>query len=209
MNDEAQNPNEAMEPVSKGYKTQSYVWRSLALVQMPLAAIAIFIFLVIYFSRDTIINVPQKLPPGHQLVKDLPDAEFLNVSLEVVNLLATYQPFTVKNQFESAKKYFTKALQTSPVVESLLVELKSIEQRRESQWFDISLSAITLNRSPDQQYVDIQVPGVQYKSLEQLQQPPVRAQYLLRLTTIPGKQFNEYGIVVSDMKFRSAAAGPQ
>ena len=76
------------------YKEQAYLWRALALLQMPATLLAVIFAMILYFYADTIIEVPRAPQPGHYSVRALPDNEFINVASEVVNLIASYQPAT-------------------------------------------------------------------------------------------------------------------
>src|SRR5262249_45979929 len=110
------------------YREQAYLWRALALLQMPATALAIAAALIMYFFADTIIEVPDKPQPGFYSVKQLPDSQFISAATEVVNLIATYQPETARTQFNAARKYLWEPALSEFDTTMIKSELRAIEE---------------------------------------------------------------------------------
>ena len=89
----------------EGYREQAYLWRALALIQMPSTALSIAAALIMYLIADTIIEVPERPQPGYYSVRQLPDSQFVNAATQVVNLISTYQPAVARRQFKTARKF--------------------------------------------------------------------------------------------------------
>jgi hypothetical protein len=188
----------------EGFREQAYLWRALALLQMPSTALSIAAALVMYFFADTIIEVPERPQPGFYSVKQLPDSQFINAATTVVNLIATYQPAVAQRQFKTARKYLWEPALTEFEETMMGSELRAIEETKRSQMFFINPRLIKVERFPELDMVVVRIPGVRQKLIGNKPLPADQMVYYVKMTTIPRNVHNEYGIVVIDMRLRRA-----
>lgn len=186
----------------ESYREQAFLWRALALIQMPATFVAVLIALVMYFFADTVIHVPQKPQPGHYSVKQLPDDQFINVAQEVINLVASYQPATARTQFLKARKYLWEPALSEFEKTMMKSELRAIEETSRSQLFFINPNLIRIARFHDEDKIEVRVPGTRQKLIGQKPLAPDDVVFYIKMTTIPRNVANEYGIVVIDIKAR-------
>lgn len=188
----------------EGFREQAYLWRALALLQMPSTALSIAAALVMYFFADTIIEVPERPQPGFYSVRQLPDSQFINAATTVVNLIATYQPAVARRQFKTARKYLWEPALTEFEETMMGSELRAIEETKRSQMFFINPRLIKVERFPELDMVVVRIPGVRQKLIGNKPLPADQMVYYVKMTTIPRNVHNEYGIVVVDMRLRRA-----
>lgn len=182
------------------YKEQALMWRALFLIQFPVTFIALIALLIVYLSADTIVEVPERPQPGQYSLKQLPDSEFINVATQVVNLISSYQQFTARPQFSLARKYLWEPALSQFETEMMNDELRIVEQTSRSQMFFIDKSQIKVERHPELDKLIVRIPGIRQKLIGGSALPPDEMVYYLKLTTIPRNNFNEYGIVVIDIR---------
>ncbi|MCB0322077.1 MAG: hypothetical protein KDD69_00855 [Bdellovibrionales bacterium] len=188
----------------EGYREQAYLWRALALLQMPSTALSVAAALIMYFFADTIIEVPERPQPGFYSVKQLPDSQFINAATTVVNLIATYQPAVARRQFKTARKYLWEPALTEFEETMMGSELRTIEETKRSQMFFINPRMIKVDRFPELDMVVVRIPGVRQKLIGNEPLPADEMAYYVKMMTIPRNVHNEYGIVVVDMRLRRA-----
>ena len=188
----------------EGYREQAYLWRALALIQMPATALSIAAALVMYFFADTLIEVPERPQPGYYSVKQLPDSQFINAATSVVNLMATYQPGVARRQFKTARKYLWEPALTEFEETMMGSELRTIEETKRSQMFFINPRLIKVERYPELDKVVVRIPGVRLKLIGNKPLPADQMVYYVKMTTLPRNVHNEYGIVVVDIRLRRA-----
>ncbi len=186
----------------EGYREQAYLWRALALLQMPAMALTTAAALIMYFFADTIIEVPERPSPGVYSIKQLPDSQFINAATAVVNLVATYQPAVARRQFKTARKYLWEPALTEFEETMMTRELRAIEETKRSQMFFINPRLIKVERFPELDTVVVRIPGVRQKLIGNKPLPADEMVYYVKMTTIPRNVHNEYGIVVYDLKLR-------
>jgi hypothetical protein len=186
------------------YRDHAYMWRSLALWQFPCTMVAIGAAMMMFFMADTVIEVPEKPQPGHYSVKQLPDAEFIDVATKVVNAITTYQPHNAREQFYSARKFLWEPALSEFEDAMVRRELRVVEETARSQIFFIDTKQIKIERHADLDKVVVRLPGVRQKLLAQKPLPPDEMVYYIKMTTIPRNVHNEYGIVVVDIRLRVA-----
>ncbi|MBP9838304.1 MAG: hypothetical protein KBC84_06280 [Proteobacteria bacterium] len=186
----------------EGYKEQAYLWRALSLLQMPATALSIAAALVMYFFADTIIEVPERPQPGYYSIKNLPDSQFIDAAVNVVNLIATYQPAIARRQFKAARKYLWEPALTEFENTMMGPEITAIEQTKRSQMFFINQRLIKVDRYPELDKVVVRVPGLRQKLIGDKALPPDEMVFYIKMTTIPRNVTNEYGIVIVDLHLR-------
>ena len=188
----------------EGFRDQAYMWRAIALLQMPATALSIAAALIFYFFADTVIEVPEKPQPGFYSIKQLPDSQFIDASTAVVNLIATYQPAVARRQFRTARKYLWEPALTEFEDTMMGKELRAIEETKRSQMFFINPRQIKVERYPELDKVVVRIPGVRQKLIGNKPLPADQIVFYVKMTTIPRNVHNEYGIVIIDIKLRSA-----
>lgn len=186
----------------EGYREQAYLWRALSLLQMPATALSIAAALVMYFFADTIIEVPERPQPGYYSVKQLPDSQFIDAAMAVINLTATYQPAVARRQFKTARKYLWEPALTEFEDTMMTKEIQAIEETKRSQIFFVNPRLINVERYPELERVVIRIPGIRQKLIGSKPLPPDEMAYYVTMTTIPRNVSNEYGIVVVDIHLR-------
>jgi hypothetical protein len=191
------------------YREQAYMWRALALLQMPATALSIAAALIMFFFADTIIEVPERPQPGYYSVKQLPDSQFIGTSVEIINHIATYQPKSARSQFRNVKKWLWEPALTEFEESMWNSELKTIEETLRSQLFIVNEKFVRVERFPDKDYVVVKVPGLRYRLIGDKPLPAEAIMYFIRMTTIPRNVYNEYGIVATDVRFDKLQEGQQ
>lgn len=188
----------------EGYREQAYLWRAIALLQMPSTALSIAAALIMYLFADTIIEVPERPQPGYYSVRQLPDSQFINAATQVVNLISTYQPAIARRQFKTARKYLWEPALTEFEETMMGAELRTVEETKRSQMFFINPRLIKVERFPEIDKVVVRIPGVRLKLIGNKPLPADQVVYYVKMTTIPRNVHNEYGIVVVDLRLRRA-----
>jgi len=184
----------------ESYRDQAYLWRSLALLQMPATALSIIMALVLYATADTVVEVPDYPLPGYYSVEKLPDAQFITFAEQVVNLIASYQPANARQQFQTARSFLWEPALSQFDTEILTKELRTIEETKRSQLFLVDQTLTKVSRYPEEDYVIVRVPGTRQKLIGREAIPQEQFAYYVKMTTIPRNINNEYGIVITDMR---------
>lgn len=186
----------------ESYREQAYLWRALALLQMPATITAIIFAVVMYFTADTIVEVPDMPQPGFYSVKKLPDSQFVDMGNQVINLISTYQPAVAEDQFNTARKYLWEPALSAFDQTMMTLELRAIQETTRTQVFFIDDNLLKIERFPDQDYVVVRVPGTRQKLIGNKPLAPEQIVYYVKMTTIPRNVHNKYGIVVTDIQIR-------
>jgi hypothetical protein len=189
----------------ENYKDQSLMWRSLSLIQFPTTLFAIGFAIVMWSTREITLTVPSKPMPGTYAAQDIPDNEFVNVALDYVNLIATYQPRTARRQFEEASGMLKEPLLTKFREEMINSELGAIEHSARTQvFFTDPLKTSVARRGND---VTVSITGERWKVISGAELPTVTSRFRVTLTTIPRNKINQYGIVITSVAFKSNTKG--
>jgi hypothetical protein len=189
----------------ENYKDQSLMWRSLSLIQFPTTLIAIGFAILMWSTREITLTVPSKPMPGIYAAQDIPDNEFVNVALDYVNLIATYQPKTARRQFEAASAMLKEPLLTKFREEMINSELGAIENSSRTQvFFTDPLKTTVARRGND---VTVSLIGERWKVIAGAELPTVTSRFRVTMTTIPRNTINPYGIVITSVTFKSNTKG--
>ena len=182
--------------VWENYREQALLWRGISLLQIVVTLAAI-ISSMIFYQRQTInLNVPDKPLPGYYQAGQLPDAEFINVASDFVNLISTYQFYNAERQFKEATKYLQEPMLTKFEQEMLGTELNVIKETKRSQIYYVDDTKTEVERiSPKE--VKVVFSGERVKAITGQLMEPIQTKFIMVLTTIPRNAFNEYGIIVS------------
>jgi len=186
------------------YRDHAYIWRAVTILQFPVSVLGLGIALFFYYTADTSVQVPENPQPGHYSVKQLPDSEFIDVATKVVNLISTYQPHNARQQFFSARKFLWEPALSEFENSQVKNELRRIEETSRSQIFFIDTKQIKVERHRALDKVVVRLPGIRQKLLVQKPLKPDEMVFYVKMTTIPRNIHNEYGIVVVDLRLRSA-----
>lgn len=206
--------------VNRLYREQSYMWRALALMQIPTTFIALVVAIVMYVSSNIIVDVKPRPAPGYFLAEELPEQEFIKYGIEFVNLISSYQPMTAKNQFNYALNFLQgeyysifkqRYLEGRDGEQSRLMEIDTLQR---AQMFFINRDLVTATLEQDEldsrnDRVIVRIPGEAYVFLGgQLQANRIEyGVYYLTLQTIPTSVFNKNGISIIDVRFEKAVNG--
>jgi hypothetical protein len=188
----------------EGYREQAYLWRALSLLQMPATALSVLAALMMYFTADTVIEVPHAPDPGYYSVKQLPDSQFINAATQVVNLISTYQPAIARRNFTTARKFLWEPALTEFEETMMGPEIRQIEETKKSQMFFVNNRLIKVDRFPENDIVVVRIPGLRQKLIGDKSLPAEEMVYYVKMTTIPRNVHNEYGIVIIDLRLRRA-----
>lgn len=184
----------------ESFRDQSNLWRGIAVLFFPVTLLAVMGCVVMYLTADTEISVPQRRPPHVFQIKQLPDKYFTDTARDVVNLIASYTPDKAKGQFNLAKQYLWEPALTQFDQEVMSDELKTITDTRRTQLFLIDPEYIRVDRESEPEKVIVRIPGVRQKLIGQQPLPVDEVVFYVKMTTIPRNIFNEYGIVVVDIR---------
>jgi hypothetical protein len=185
------------------YRDHALMWRAIAMFQFPATFLALIAAVLMYYTADTKIEVPERPQPGMYSIKQLPDSEFIDVATKLINLITTYQPHSARQQFFSARKFLWEPALSEFENTYVKSELRVIEETSRSQIFFIDPKQIKIERHPDIDRVVVRLPGVRQKLLGQKPLPPDEMVFYVKMTTIPRNIHNEYGIVVLDMRLET------
>ena len=180
----------------ESYRDQAHFWRALTLLQIPVSLLCLTIALVLYFTRITVLDVPEKPQPGHYSVEKLPDSDFIGVATEVVNLISSYQPATAPQQFSTARKFLWEPALSVFEDKMIKGDLDAIRETQRSQMFFIDPGQIKVERRPEYQKVIVHLPGTRQKLIGEKMLPADKLIYHATMTTIPRNVHNPYGIVI-------------
>ena len=189
----------------ENYKDQALLWRSLSLIQFPMTCAALIFALVMWSTRVINLTVPSKPEPGIHVAQDIPDTEFVNAANTYVNLVATYQPLTARNQFTVAASMLKEPVYTKFKEEMMGAELGAIESTARTQVFftDPLRTKVTRNGSE----VVVSLVGERWKVIAGSPLPTVTSRFTITMSTIPRNPLNPYGIVITGVSFKANTEG--
>ena len=205
-----------LKEVAEGFREQSYLWRMLSIIQVPITTVSIITALVLYITADTIVYVDPKPSPGYYLTTQVPDKEFVLYALEFANLISTYNSQTAERQFEHAskflgeqlyldfrEKYLNKANPTS--------DINNVLRLDRTQVFFVDKFFIRVRRinseNPVNNQVEVRFYGVYTKFIRGKDTPENNeAALFVTMQTVPNNTFNTNGIVITDFNFREQDA---
>ena len=216
----AANKSSSTQEESKGklvlaFREQSYLWRAIALMQIPTTLIAIIVALIVYVNSDTIVEVSPRPAPGYYLTREIPDEEFVKVAIEYVNLISSYQPAIAERQFKYAlnflmePEYSAFRKQFLAAEDGKQSELDQIRQIQRAQMFFIYRDLIIVRRIDDPEdsrnsTVEVRIPGELIKFFNGVKQDRGGEDhflaYYISMRTFPKTTFNQNGIYVVDFK---------
>jgi hypothetical protein len=181
------------------------MWRSLSLIQFPATMAAIIFAFVMWCTREINLTVPSKPEPGVHAAQDIPDTEFINAANNYVNLIATYQPGTARNQFTVARSMLKEPLYTKFTEEMMGGELGAIESTSRTQVFFADPLRTSIKR--DGNDVIVTTVGERWKVIAGSALPTVTSRFTITLSTIPRNPLNPYGIVITNVVFKANIEG--
>ena len=181
----------------EGYRQQAVMWRALSIMQLLATTAVSILCIILWQTRQVVLNVPQRPVPGQYNTQEIPDADLIEAATTFVNLIATFQPYTAKAQFERAGAYVHDEYYQKFTDETLGSELKAIIQTSLSQVFYIDPSKTTVERNKNNTVI-VHLYGVRHKYISGEEREPVKSMYEVFLTTLPRNELNPLGIVVYD-----------
>ena len=189
------------------YKDQALLWRSLSLIQFPATFAALIFATVMWSTRVVNLTVPSKPEPGIHVAQDIPDTEFINAANNYVNLVATYQPGTARNQFNVARSMLKEPVYTKFTEEMMGAELGAIESTGRTQVFFTDPLRTKVVRNGNE--VRVNLVGERWKVIAGSPLPTVTSRFSITMSTIPRNPLNPYGIVITAVSFKSNIEGEQ
>lgn len=189
----------------ENYKDQALLWRSLSLIQFPATFAALLFATVMWSTRVVNLTVPSKPEPGIHVAQDIPDTEFINAANTYVNLVATYQPGTARNQFNVARSMLKEPVYTKFTEEMMGAELGAIESTGRTQVFFTDPLRTKVTRDGNE--VTVSLVGERWKVIAGSPLPTVTSRYMVTMSTIPRNPLNPYGIVITSVLFKANTEG--
>jgi hypothetical protein len=189
----------------ENYKDQALLWRSLSLIQFPMTFAALIFALVMWSTRVINLTVPSKPEPGIHVAQDIPDTEFINAANTYVNLVATYQPGTARNQFTVASSMLKEPVYTKFKEEMMGAELGAIESTGRTQVFFTDPLRTKVVRNGNE--VTVALVGERWKVIAGSPLPTVTSRFTITMATIPRNPMNPYGIVITGVSFKANIEG--
>jgi len=186
----------------ENYHDQAILWRAIALLQIPATAVSVIFAVVMYTHRSITLNVPAKPLPGMYAAQDIPDTEFIDMSTEFLNLIASYQYHTARRQFDEAARMLTEPALSRFNEDFLDAELKTVESTNRTQIFLVDPTKTQIDRSEARQ-ITITMMGDRLKIIAGKELPLVKTKFTITLTTNPRNKLNPYGIVITDFSFEN------
>lgn len=197
----------------ENFKEQAYLWRAIAILQMPATFLALLGWLIVFMTADITIEPPENPQPGRYSVKQMPDSEFLRAATDIVNLIATYQPMTAEAQFRKARtKLWEPALSE---FEARMIginerdtnsEIWAISSSHRSQVFLVNNDLVRVQRFPNKDIAVVRLPGTVQRIISNEPLKSEEIVYYVKMTTIPRSAYNESGIVVIDIRLKKQTA---
>jgi hypothetical protein len=191
----------------ENYKDQALMWRSLSLIQFPATFAALIFATVMWSTRVVNLTVPSKPEPGIHVAQDIPDTEFINAANTYVNLVATYQPGTARNQFGVARSMLKEPVYTKFTEEMMGAELGAIESTGRTQVFFTDPLRTKVTRNGNE--VTVNLVGERWKVIAGSPLPTVTSRFTITMSTIPRNPLNPYGIVITGVSFKANIEGEQ
>ena len=183
--------------VWEGYREQAVFWRALSLLQLLATTAVSILCIVLWQTRTITLKVPQRPVPGQYNTQEIPDADFVEAANSFVNLIATFQPYTAKEQFQRAASLIRSDYLQKFTDDTLVSELKAIMQTSLSQVFYIDPAKTTIERFKNNT-VKVTFYGNRHKYIGGKEIEPVKSKYDIYLSTLPRNDINPLGIVVFD-----------
>lgn len=186
----------------ESHQEQATLWRSLALIQIPITLLALVLALIMWGTRSVTLNVPAKPLPGIYAAQDIPDSEFIDFATDYINLIATYQPAVARRQFEEARRMLWGQMIQAFDTEMMGTEVRAIENTKRTQIFFADPTRVNINR--DGRSVLVSMVGDRYKIIAGKEMPAVKTEFVVTMSTVPKNKFNPYGIVITNISLKNA-----
>lgn len=186
----------------ESYREQANLWRAITLIQVPATIAALTFAAVMWSNRSITLNVPRQPLPGMYAVSEVQDAEFINVSNDFINLIASYQPKIARRQFDAARSMLMGDFLTSFDNSMMVDELRAIETTSRTQVFLTDPTKTEVIR--DGKFVNVILSGDRLKIVAGKESPIHQSKFTVTLTTIPKNRLNPYGIVITNVKHETA-----
>ena len=203
---------EQLVPIMAGYREQSYMWRAIALLQIPITAIAILVAIIMYATADTIVDVEPRPAPGYYLVDQIPDNEFVKVAMDFVNLISSYNPTVAERQFNTALGYLKEPEYSNfrnrflDVRGGNQTELEQIRQIQRARMFFVNRDLIIVRRIPQQDphddEVEVRLPGTRITFVNGVKQNPMMVANYVTMQTMSKNTLNPNGIVIAKYELK-------
>lgn len=186
------------EILTERYRRQGMFWRMFSLFQFPVSICLTFYFIFRYLGADTIVHVPEPKTMEDGTLQKIPEKEYINVAQNIVSLIGTYQPLTAREQFETARDFFSDQAINSFDETQTNGELNTAEESDISQILTVEHTSIV--RQPIGAKVCIR--GVRHRIVLRTVLPQQEVTYCLVL--VPDEPFegNPFGLMATEFTQR-------
>jgi hypothetical protein len=188
---------------ARSYQKAGHLWRSLSLLQFPLAILATFYFITRYLGADTILHVEDIKSIEDVTPDEIPDKEYVNVAQTVFNLLGTFQPTTAREQFETARDFMSEAAERNLADLHLEEELVTAEESGISQIQYLEDYQVTRRQGGEGR---VCLYGYRSKIVDQTPLPNQDVTYCFTLKPDDPFEHNPFGLTIIGIEQR---LGPQ
>lgn len=194
---ETRNENDTIR-IWESYREQALLWRALSLLQVPVTILSLILALALWSSRVNKIIPIREVKPGILNIREIPDVEFIDQSVELVNLIATYQPAVAKRQFSMARELLTEPVLSNFDQDVLGSELRAIEATSRTQLYFIDPSKTKIEKGDNS--VTVTLTGDRQKIVAGKEMQGVSTKYSVTMKVIPKNKLNPFGIAISDIR---------
>jgi hypothetical protein len=179
------------------YQDQAYLWRAIALLQIPATLLLLIFAMWVYGNRTIMLNIPQKPAPGQYSIDQVIDPILVDAATDFVNLIGSYTPKSARSQFIEAEKRVVEPLLSTFTEQMIEGDLKAIEQTQRTQVFFADPSKTVIERGRNGATVTFE--GDRLKIVAGVEAPYSTWLYHVTLETRPRHALNEYGVVVTGL----------
>jgi hypothetical protein len=187
--------NEELEGMVNGYRRQGHFWRFTSLLQIPLIFVLTIYFISRYLHADTLVRVAEPAIPGDTRPEAIPQKEYINVAQDITNLIGTYQPTTVRDQFETAREFFLDSALKDFDETQMNTELVTAEESDISQLLTIESTRFVKGEKRGDAQVCLF--GFRQKIVERQPLPHQSVSYCFSFVVEEPFEENPFGIVVA------------
>jgi len=175
------------------------VWRFLSLLQFIIVPIALYMAMEKYKQAETIVRVNERTEVIGESVSELSDAQFITVATRAANLIGTFNPYTVSDQFTSVSQMMTDQAKAEFEKVFINTEMPAIEASSLSQSFNIYNNSTEVIRNNSNSAITVSLGGEEIRYLSgQLSARAVVYQFTM--TTNKDANPKNYGILITAFK---------
>ena len=188
----------------ESYREQAMLWRVIALAQMLGTFLLVCFAFYLYNTREVTLHVPRQPLPGQYSIHEIPEAVLIEEATELVNLIATYQPYVAEKQFRAALEMLAEPALSIFKEKMLGLELSAIRSTSRTQLFFVDPTKTTIEGTPNG--IRVSMVGERAKFIAGKQLPAVYTKYTFTFITNPRNKINLYGLIVTKIEVQDVQA---